>query len=181
MLYKKNNMVTKQRIFSFFVFTALFAASYSIGAESIVNADEAEEFLKEFEKLVEGIDAIGIFLHNTTISLPMFIPGFGIAWGLFAAWQTGFAFAALETTTPILSGIPPLTILLLSPFGLMELAAYSLAMSRSFLLIHKIIKKKSIREDYRVVGMEVGVVIVLLLVGGFLEFYMIEKFGGGIV
>ena len=181
MLYKKNNMVTKQRIFSFFVLAALFVVSYSIGAESIVSADEADEFLKEFEKLIEGIDAIGIFLHNIAIALPMFIPGFGIAWGLFAAWQTGFAFAVLETTSPILSGIPPLTILLLSPFGLMELAAYSLAMSRSFLLIHKIIKKKSIRKDYLVVGMEAGIVIVLLLAGGLLEFYMIEKFSGGIV
>jgi len=29
--------------------------------------------------------------------------------------------------------------------------------------------------------MEVGIVIMLLLAGGLLEFYMIEKFSGGIV
>ena len=55
-------------------------------------------FMSEFEELVLDIDGFGIFTHNTTIALPMFIPGFGVAWGLFSAWSTGFAFAAIVTT-----------------------------------------------------------------------------------
>ncbi|MFB5621163.1 MAG: stage II sporulation protein M, partial [Nitrosopumilus sp.] len=78
----------------------LFTAAFQLGSMSEVNEDEANIFMKEFEKLVEDIDAIGIFLHNVTISLPMFIPGFGVAWGLFSAWSTGFAFAAIASVTP---------------------------------------------------------------------------------
>jgi len=106
-----------------------------------VPQEDAEAFLEEFKDLIEDIDGPGIFLHNAMIGLPMFIPGFGVAWGFFTSWQTGYAFAALVVTTPILAEIPAVALLYLSPFGLMELSAYALGMSRSFLLIHKIIKK----------------------------------------
>ena len=130
--------------------------------------------MKEFEKLVEDIDAIGIFVHNTTISLPMFLPGFGVAWGLFSAWSTGFAFAAIVSITPELEQIPPLTILYLSPFGLMELSAYSLATSRSFILIRAISKKTNLKPLLKPTLIEIGILLGLLLAGGFLEDYMIK-------
>ena len=72
----------------------------------------------------------------------MFIPGFGVAWGLFSAWSTGIAFAAILIGTPELGAINPLAILL-TPFGLMEVAAYSIAMSRSFLFMKKDHTKKA--------------------------------------
>jgi len=152
----------------------LFTASYQIGALSEVPQEDAEAFLEEFEELIEGIDGPGIFFHNLVIGLPMFIPGFGVAWGFFTSWQTGYAFAALVSIIPQLSEVPALALLYLSPFGMMELVAYSIAMSRSLLLIHKIIKKISIKDDYKIVGIEVGIVVGLLLAGGFLEAYMIE-------
>lgn len=152
----------------------LFTTSFQLGSMSEVNEDEANIFMEEFEKLVDDIDAIGIFLHNSTISLPMFIPGFGVAWGLFSAWSTGFAFAAIVSITPELEEIPPLTILFLSPFGLMELFAYSLATSRSFILIRAITKKTKLKIFLRPTLIEIGIVIGLLLAGGFLEDYMIK-------
>lgn len=166
--------MSRIRIITFFVFMGLFSAAFQLGSMSTVSEDEANIFMEEFDKLVEDIDAIGIFTHNTTISLPMFIPGFGVAWGLFSAWSTGFAFAAIVFIKPELAEIPPLTILYLSPFGLMELCAYSLATSRSFILIRAITKKEKLMPFLRPTLMEIGVVVGLLLVGGFLEFYMIE-------
>jgi hypothetical protein len=60
----------------------------------------------------------------------------------------------------------------------MELVAYSLGISRSYLLIYKIIKKISIKkillDDYKIIAIEVGIVLGLLLAGGFLEAYLIE-------
>ena len=129
------------RIIIFFVFMGLFTVVFQIGTMFEVSEEEANIFMEEFEKLVMDIDAMGIFLHNTTISLPMFIPGFGVAWGLFSAWSTGYAFSALTTIMPELKEIPPLALLYLSPFGLMEISAYSLATSRSFILIRAITKK----------------------------------------
>jgi len=164
----------QKRIVTFFIFVGLFSASYFIGSQSEVSHEDALTFQEEFNNLIEDIDGIGIFLHNSVVALPMFIPGFGIAWGFFSSWQTGQAFAALALLNPIISDIHPLAILYASPFGIMELAAYSIAMSRSLLLIHKIIKKIPIKNDYKIIGIEVGIVVGLLLAGGFLEAYLIQ-------
>jgi len=141
---------------------------------SSVSEEEANAFMAEFEELVLDIDAFGIFTHNTTLALPMFIPGFGIAWGLFAAWSTGFAFAAIVSTVPEIGEIPPLSILFLSPFGLMEIVAYSIGISRSFILIQAVIKKISLTSFLKPTVIEIGIVVALLLAGGYLEFFMIE-------
>ena len=66
----------------------------------------------------------------------------------------------------------------MSPFGLMEVAAYSIAMSRSYILIHKLIKKMPIRPDIRATCIEVVILVVLLLAGGFLEYFLIESMSG---
>ncbi len=160
----------------------LFSATYQIGSMSQVSEDEANTFMSEFKKLVTDIDAIGIFLHNSSISLPMFIPGFGVVWGLFSAWSTGFAFSALVSISPELTKIPPLTVLFLSPFGIMELTAYSIATSRSFMLIRAIsnsgfsISKilSNLRPFLKLTVIEIGIVVGLLLAGGYLEDYMIK-------
>jgi len=164
----------QKRTITFFIFVGLFTASYFIGSQSEVSQEDALTFQEEFNNLLEDIDGIGIFLHNSVVALPMFIPGFGVAWGFFSAWQTGQAFAALALLNPIISDINPLALLYASPFGIMELVGYSIAMSRSLLLTHKIIKKIPIKNDYKIIGIEVGIVVGLLLAGGFLEAYLID-------
>ena len=166
--------MNKIRIITFFIFLGIFAGAFQIGSMSSVSEEEADAFMSEFEDLVLDIDAFGIFVHNITIALPMFIPGFGVAWGIFAAWSTGFAFAAIASTVPEIADIPPLSILFLSPFGLIEVFAYSLGISRSFILIRAISKKINLVPFIKPTVTEIGIVLVLLLVGGYLEFYMID-------
>ena len=173
-------MLRKKRFLIGFIFVGIFMASFSIGAEIKISDEDAKVFLKEFQTAVEGIDAIGIFVHNSSIALPMFIPGFGIAWGLFASASTGLAFSALASTTPILAKIPPITILIASPFGAMELVAYSIGMSRSFILVWAIIKKNPIKQEIRPTLIEIGIAVALLLAGGFIEYAMIKQFGSGL-
>ena len=163
------------RIVLFFVFLGIFSASFAIGAEVQVSEEDSAIVLEEFESLIAEIDAVGIFVHNISLALPMFIPGFGIAWGAFAAFSTGMAFSVLQDANPMLANIPSLTILFMSPFGLMEIAAYSIAMSRSYMIVHKMIKRISIRSDVRVIGLEVAILIGLLLAGGFIEYYFIQS------
>lgn len=89
----------------FFVFMGIFTASFLIGSVGEFTDDKSEAFFEEFQSLVEGINAIGIFVHNTTIALPMILLGFGVAWNLFTG-STGFGFAAivdLKTTDNTLS------------------------------------------------------------------------------
>ena len=166
--------MNKNRIILFFIFLVVFTIIFQLGSMSAVSQVEADLFMEEFKKLVLDIDAFGIFVHNTTIALPMFIPGFGIFWGLFSSWSTGYAFAAIATSIPEVANISPLTILFLSPFGLMEISAYSLGISRSFILIKAIITKTNLLQFIKPTIIEIGVVIALLLAGGYIEFYMIE-------
>ena len=166
--------MNKNRIILFFIFLAVFTIIFQLGSMSTVSQEEADLFMVEFEKLVLDIDAFGIFVHNTTIALPMFIPGFGIFWGLFSSWSTGYAFAAIATSIPEVANISPLTILFLSPFGLMEISAYSLGISRSFILIKAIITKTNLLQFIKPTIIEIGIVVALLLSGGYVEFYMIE-------
>ena len=166
--------MNKIRIITFFVFLAIFTGIFQLGSMSTVSEEESLLFMEEFEKLVLDIDAFGIFVHNTTIALPMFIPGFGVFWGLFSSWSTGYAFAAIVISMPEIANISPLSVLFLSPFGLMEIFSYSLAISRSFILIKAIITKTNLSQFIKPTIIEIGVVIVLLLVGGYVEFYMIE-------
>jgi len=166
--------MNKIRIITFFMFLVIFTIIFQLGSMSTVSEEEASIFMEEFEKLVLDIDAFGIFVHNTTIALPMFIPGFGIVWGLFSAWSTGYAFAAIVTSMPEIADISPLSILFLSPFGLMEIFAYSLGISRSFILIKAVITKSSLSQYIKPTSIEIGIVTILLLIGGYVEFYMIE-------
>ena len=152
----------------------LFSGVYQLGAITEVNTEDATAFMEEFEELIQDIDGFGIFTHNASVSLPMFIPGFGVAWGLFAAWSTGFAFASIVSLTPQLAEIPPLAVLYISPFGLMELVAYSIATSRSYILIRLISKKINPLTVIKPTLIEIGIVVGLLLGGGYLEFYMIQ-------
>jgi len=166
--------VNRNRIILFFIFLGIFTIIFQLGSMSTVSQEEADLFMDEFKKLVLDIDAFGIFVHNTTIALPMFIPGFGIFWGLFSSYSTGYAFAAIATSVPEVANISPLTILFLSPFGLMEISAYSLGISRSFVLIKAIITKTNLLQFIKPTIIEIGIVIALLLAGGYVEFYMIE-------
>jgi len=56
----------------------------------------------------------------------------------------------------------------------MEVFSYSLGISRSFILIRAITKKINLIPLIKPTIIEIGFVVGLLLVGGYLEFYMIE-------
>lgn len=167
-------MIDKKRIILFFIFVGLFSVSYQIGVLSPVSEDDSSEFLDEFQATIGEIDGFGLFIHNLTIALPMFIPGFGVAWGLFTGWSTGLGFASIVASVPSLSNFPPLAILYFSPFGIMELIAYSLGISRSYLIIYEVLKRRSIKPQLMIIGIEIGIVFALLLAAGYIEFTMID-------
>jgi len=173
-------MLTMKRIILFFIFTAIFTAVYGTSAvTSEPTEEEIQEIMSFFDEIVDTIDGIGIFVHNTTIALPMFIPGFGVAWGLFSAYSTGFAYSAIAAANTDIAQLNPLAVLL-TPFGLMEMAAYSIAMSRSTLLAKDVFQKNwhQMKSDKLIVSIEIGIVVALLLIGGIVEMWMIETAQG---
>lgn len=161
------------RLYAFFGFMAVIVAAFQAGSMFEHDPGDAQLLVDEFLKSIQGIDGLGIFVHNFLLTLPMFLPGFGVVWGIFTGVSTGYVLSAIITLNPEVA-ISPLELLFLSPFGLMEITAYSLAGSRSFLLIYKIKQKISIKGDAKTVGIEVGIACGLLLAGGYIEYYMIE-------
>ena len=173
-------MLTMKRIILFFIFTAIFTVVYGTSAvTSEPTEEEIQEVMDFFDEIVGTIDGIGIFVHNVLIALPMFIPGFGVVWGLFSAYSTGFAFSAIAAANADVAQLNPLAILL-TPFGLMEVAAYSIAMSRSTLLAKNVFQKnwELIKNEKLILSIEIGIVIALLLIGGIVEMWMIETAQG---
>ena len=173
-------MLTMKRIILFFIFTAIFTVVYGTSAvTSEPTEEEIQEIMDFFDEIVGTIDGIGIFVHNVMIALPMFIPGFGVAWGLFSAYSTGFAYSAIAASNAQVAQLNPLAVLL-TPFGLMEMASYSLAMSRSTLLAKDVFQKNwnQIKSDKLIILIEIGIVVALLLIGGIVEMWMIETAQG---
>jgi uncharacterized membrane protein SpoIIM required for sporulation len=166
-------MSKKIRALFFGVFVCVFLISYSVGAAYKMSDKEVQDFLKDFQSVTEGIDTMGIFYHNITDALPMFVPGFGIPWGVYTAWSTGAGFSALLSQNHLISRISPLEIFVVSPFGAMELVAYSMGMSRSLLLIFTLVKRRTIKHELKNTAIEVGIVVVILLVAAHIESYMV--------
>ena len=167
-------MSKKTRVISFAIFVGIFLLAFTIGTFYKMSDDNAREFLKEFHDTTKGIGAEGIFLHNSSVALPMFVPGFGPAWGTFSGWQTGAGFRVLEIENPQLAEEPAVVIFLSSPFGVMELVAYCIGMSRGFLLVSSLARRKSVKSQLVPTGIEIGIVLGLLFVGGLVEYNAIS-------
>lgn len=165
----------KIRLTVFVIFVVLFSVSLELGSYYPISEVDAREILFEFLDTIDEIDSVGFFVNNASLSLPMFIPGVGLIWGFYSGASTGFTYGAIASLTPALSDIPALSILYGTAFGFMELIAYSIATSRSYLLIYGIIKKSNLKIQLVPLIIEIGIVIVLLFVGSMLEFNMIDE------
>ena len=166
----------KRRLIYLAIGTLAFMIAFSAGAEINLSKKEAEDLKGQLTKQIVNIDQNGIFINNVKVALGMFIPAVGTAIGISSGFSTGMVFSAMAKTSPILTSVPPL-IILFTPFGIMEVFAYGLAMSRSGLLIYQLVKKKSWKEYAIPMIIEIGIVVVILFVGAIIEWDLIQQFG----
>lgn len=165
----------KWRLFYLTIGIVVFIIAYSIGAATDLNRTEAENLRQQFNEQVKDIDQNGIFMNNLRISLGMFIPALGIGLGIFSGFSTGLIFNVIAESSPLLNNVSPLVILI-TPFGIMEVFAYGLAMSRSGMLIYQLVKKKQLREHIIPSIIEIVIVIAILLIGATIEWQMVAQF-----
>ena len=104
----------------------------------------------------------------------MFIPGVGIAFGLFSGFSTGNIFMIITQDLPI--QISPLLVFL-TIFGIMELISYGIAISRSYLLLIHILKRKDIKENLIHTSFEIGIVAIILFFSAIIEWDLIRQSG----
>ena len=165
----------KLRLLYLVIGIVVFVIAYFIGAGTDIGKNETENLRDQFNKQVKDIDQNGIFVNNLRISLGMFIPVLGMGLGIFSGFSTGLIFNVIAESSPLLNNISPLLILV-TPFGVMEVFAYGLAMSRSGMLTYQIIKKKRWREYIIPTIIEIGIVITILLIGATIEWQIITQF-----
>jgi uncharacterized membrane protein SpoIIM required for sporulation len=155
--------------------TIVFVLSYWVGAVLPLSAADAETIRSDFLAEIENIDQAGIFLNNIAVALAMFVPGAGVGVGVYSGVSTGVVYNAFAQVTPELQGVSPLA-LLVTPFGLLEILAYGLAMSRSGMLVAQLIKS---RKDWRrfalFTAVEIGIVIAALILGSLIETQIIQN------
>lgn len=165
----------KRRILYLLIGILVFIIFFTLG--TFVNFDEStSQLLKEqFQNKIKNIDSMGIFLNNFLISILMFVPGIGIAFGLFSGFSTGNIFVIITRDLP--TQIPPLLVFL-TIFGIMELVSYGIAISRSYLLLTSILKRTNIRENLIYTGIEIGIVAIILFFGAIIEWDLIKQSGG---
>ena len=169
--------VSKWRLIYLAFGAAAFLIAYSTGAAVPMNEEEAETLTREFSKQIEGIDQNGIFLNNVRITLIMFVPAVGSAFGAFSGFATGSIFSALASSSPMLGEVSPL-VLLITPFGIMEVFVYGLAMSRSAMLIYYLLKRMPWRKYAIPTLIEMGIAVGVLFIAAVIEWQIIERLGG---
>ena len=164
----------KRRILYLLVGIIVFLIFFTIGTLVTFDESTSQELKQQFQNKIKNIDSLGIFFNNFLISILMFIPGIGIAFGLFSGFSTGNIFVIITRDLPI--QIPPLLVFL-TIFGIMELVSYGIAISRSYLLLISIIKRTNIKENLIYTGIEVGIVSIILFVSAIIEWDLIRQSG----
>ena len=157
--------------------TLIFVAAYSVGAGLSLANEDAEAIRSSFLEDVENIDQIGIFLNNIEVAIAMFVPGVGAGIGVFSGISTGMVFNAFALISPELAATQPLSVLA-TPFGILEVLAYGLAISRSGMLVAQLLKKDERRGWKRFAlhtGIEIGIVISALVAGSVIESQLITE------
>ena len=165
----------KQRLFYLALGIIAFLLFFIIGTSVTLDESTSSLLKEQFQNKIKNIDSVGIFFNNFLISILMFIPGIGIAFGLFSGFSTGNIFMILTRDLPI--QIPPLLVFL-TIFGIMELVSYGIAISRSYMLLIRIIKRSNVKESLIHAGIEIGIVAIILLFSAIIEWDLIVKSGG---
>ena len=166
----------RQRVIYVALGIVAFLIAYSAGAAVHMGKQQTEDLRRHFAEQIRGIDQNGIFINNARIALGMFVPAAGIGLGVISGFYTGMIFTAIAATSA-LNNVPPLVILI-TPFGIMEVFAYGIAISRSGIFIYQIVKKRSWREYAVPILIEIGIVILILLAGAVIEWQIITQFKG---
>ena len=163
----------KKRLFFFLLAMLLFLGLFQLGFSIKLDKSFSEELSKNFKNQIQGIDEIGIFLNNYKIALVMFIPVIGIVVGSFSAFSTGLIFNSIVNLSNVNFANP--LIVFLTPFGILELVSYGLAISRGGIFLFEILKKSISKKSILYLFVEIGLVSIMLFVGALIEWSMIEN------
>jgi len=127
------------------------------------NKPASEEFVEANSHYFTAIT------HEALAALPLFIPGFGMAWGVLGGFTTGFVGRAVIMTVSLhanMSG-PFLAYLVLA--AAIKLVAYHIGMCRSLTLVISIRRRRFSKLDSTFTQGEIILAVLLSCLAGFVE------------
>jgi uncharacterized membrane protein SpoIIM required for sporulation len=163
----------KYRLLFFFMAMLFFLGLFQLGYLIKIDKSFSKELSKNFVNQIHGINEFGIFFNNLKIALVMFIPILGIVIGSFSAFSTGLIFNSIVNLSNI--NYPNPLIIFLTPFGILELISYGLAISRGGIFLFEILKKRISKRSILYLFVEIGLVCIMLFIGALIEWNMIEN------
>ena len=163
----------KQRLFFFFIAMLLFLGLFQLGFSIKIDKSFSEELSKNFIEQIQDINETGIFLNNLKIALTMFIPMAGIVIGGFSALSTGLIFNSITNLSNV--QYPNPLIVFLTPFGILELVSYGIALSRGGIFLYEISKRRISKKSIAHLLAEIVLVSIMLFIGALIEWNMIEN------
>ena len=161
----------KQRLFFFFIAMFFFLGLFQLGFSIKMDKSFSEELSKNFIEQIRDINETGIFLNNLKIALVMFIPIIGIVIGSFSAFSTGLIFNSITNLSNF--QYPNPLIVFLTPFGILELMSYGIALSRGGIILYEVSKRRISKKSIVYLLVEVVLVISMLFIGALIEWNMI--------
>lgn len=163
----------KNRLVFFFIAMLFFLSIFYLGFSFRMDESFSKELSKNFINQISDIDEFGIFLNNLKIALVMFIPVIGLVMGTISGFSTGLVFNSIMNLSDVTYSNP--LVIFSTPFGILELASYGLAISRGSILFFEILKKKFTKKSLFYLLIEVALVSGMLFVGAIIEWMMIEN------
>ena len=151
----------------------LFLGLFQLGFSIKIDKSFSEELSKNFIEQIQDINETGIFLNNLKIALVMFIPMAGIVIGGFSAFSTGLIFNSITNLSNV--QYPNPLIVFLTPFGILELVSYGIALSRGGIFLYEISKRRISKKSIAHLLAEIVLVSIMLFIGALIEWNMIEN------
>lgn len=167
----------KRRLLFLIIAMLFFLGVFYLGFAFKVDESFSKDLSKNFMNQIHDIDELGIFLNNLKIALVMFIPVIGIVMGTISGFSTGLVFNSIMNLTVDNNNsldLNPL-IVFLTPFGILELISYGLAISRGSILLLELVKRKFTRKSLFYLALEIVIVSGMLFAGAVIEWMMIEN------
>ncbi|MGN6708118.1 MAG: stage II sporulation protein M [Candidatus Nitrosocosmicus sp.] len=161
----------KHRVLFLFIAMLSFLGLFQFGYLVKIDESISKELSKNFINQVKGTNQWGIFFNNFKIALVMFIPILGIVIGSFSAFSTGLIFNSIVNISHM--SYPNPLIIFLTPFGILELISYGLAISRGGIFFYEILKKRISKKSVLYLFVEIGLVCIMLFIGALIEWNMI--------
>lgn len=174
MTMSNNNYFSKNFIRSLIISATIILSTLLLSSFVGFNAspEDAQQIATEIENLTTTTTWLDIFINNFRLTLPTFIPAFGIFFAVLVQFGTGYAFGAVAQTlyeTYHVNNLQITLLTLLTPVGILEYSAYILALAESITLAYFIYKKELKKRFITHTWKTLTAVALLLLIGAVVE------------